>query len=231
MSGFSLNSKDLSGIGMTSRRTRIRLVQRLREQGIRDKRVLEVMEQMPRHLFIDEALAHRAYEDTALPIGFQQTISQPFIVAHMTELLVKELPAGEKFDKALEVGTGSGYQAAIFSPFAKTLHTVERIRELRNRASQRLRKLNIRNVYAYHDDGVLGLPNKAPFNVIIVTASPPEIPEALLNQLTLGGRMVIPVGHGLSQKLMLIKREAEDQFKQEIIEAVRFVPLVAGLVS
>ena len=230
MRNLRVSHRDLAGIGMTSKRTRHRLIERLREKGIRDSRVLQTISEIPRHLFIDEALAHRAYEDTALPIGFQQSISQPFIVARMTELLLKALPADAQFEKGLEIGTGSGYQSAVIAPFVKRLHSVERIKVLRNKAAQRLRQLDIRNVYTWYGDGTLGLVDKAPFDFILVTASPEKTPDFLKQQLVDGGRMVIPTGCGLNQQLVLIKRDGKE-FKQEIIEAVRFVPLISGSLS
>lgn len=189
--------------------------------------MLEVIRRTPRHLFVDEALAHRAYEDTALPIGNNQTISQPFIVAHMSELLLEAGP----LDKVLEIGTGSGYQTAILSQLVERVFSVERIKVLQDRAKERLLELNLRNVVFRWGDGCEGWPALAPYNGIIVTAVAPEVPQALLDQLAPGGRMVIPVGAtGELQQLMLIVRE-ENGFSQRAMGAVRFVPLLNGPVA
>jgi protein-L-isoaspartate(D-aspartate) O-methyltransferase len=213
------------GIGMTSKRTRDRLIARLREQGVRDEAVLEVMAEVPRHLFIDEALAHKAYEDTALPIGFNQTISQPYIVAKMTELLLAQ---GAR-DRVLEVGTGSGYQTAVLALLCQDVFSVERILPLQQRAAERLALLQMNNVELYHTDGGMGLPAKGPFDAIMVTAAPETVPEELKQQLAIGGVMVIPVG-GSEQRLMRIERRAQNSFDTKIVEAVRFVPLLQGTV-
>ncbi len=212
------------GIGMTSRRTRGRLIERLRAEGIRDERVLEALRAVPRHIFVDEALASRAYEDTALPIGAGQTISQPFVVARMTEALV----AGGTPDRVLEIGTGCGYQTAILSRFAKQVYSVERIQNLLAQARQRMHDLKIHNVQLRHGDGEKGWPEHAPFDGIVVTAAPASVPTALIDQLADGGRLVIPVGHGGSQDLKLITRSG-DQLDEQILERVAFVPLVSGL--
>src|ERR1700735_5753184 len=180
----------LSGIGMTSARTRERLVQRLQEQGITDRRVLDRIRNVPRHLFMDEALATRAYEDTALPIGFGQTISQPYVVARMTEAL---LSAGA-VEKVLEIGTGCGYQTAVLSPLVKEIYTVERIASLVGRARRALRELKIRNVHFRHDDGNVGWPTRAPFDGMLLTAAPHAVPPALFEQLAVGGRLIAPGG-------------------------------------
>lgn len=214
------------GIGMTSKRTRERLVRRLREQGIRDEAVLEVIAETPRHLFIDEALAHRAYEDTALPIGFNQTISQPYIVARMTELLLAQ---GAR-DRVLEVGTGSGYQTAILAQLCRQVYSVERIQPLQQRAAERLALLELTNVELYHTDGGMGLASKAPFDAILVTAAPETVPEELKQQLAVGGVMVIPVGD-VEQRLMRIQRTSQSSFDTQIVEAVRFVPLLKGTIE
>jgi len=207
---------------MTSQRTRSRLVARLRAQGIADERVLDAIGSTPRHVFIDEALAHRAYEDTALPIGFNQTISQPYIVALMTESL---LDCG-RLKRVLEIGTGSGYQTAILSRFADKVYSVERIQGLLDRARETLKLLNIKNVQFKYDDGNIGWAERAPFDGIIVTASPNHVPDELLSQLAVGGRLVIPVGDQ-RQQLKLITRTSES-FETEILEDVRFVPLLSG---
>lgn len=214
------------GIGMTSKRTRERLVTRLREQGIRDEAVLEVIAETPRHLFIDEALAHRAYEDSSLPIGFNQTISQPYIVAKMTEILLDQ---GAR-DRVLEVGTGSGYQTAILALLCQKVFSVERILALQQRAAERLALLELKNVELYHTDGGMGLPSMGPFDAIMVTAAPEIVPEELKRQLAIGGVMVIPVG-GSDQRLMRIQRRSETSYETKIVEAVRFVPLLQGTIG
>jgi protein-L-isoaspartate(D-aspartate) O-methyltransferase len=215
----------LEGIGMTSRRTRERLVARLREQGIRHPDVLRVMLETPRHLFVEEALASRAYEDTALPIGFNQTISQPYIVARMTELLFEAGP----LDKVLEVGTGSGYQTAILAQLAKRVHSVERIYPLQQRARRCLQDLKLRNVRLKHSDGAWGWEEYAPYDGILATAAPSEIPETLLSQMARRSVMVIPVGKEGIQILMRVTR-SEVGFEVEEIEPVNFVPFVPGVV-
>jgi protein-L-isoaspartate(D-aspartate) O-methyltransferase len=215
---------DLRGIGMTSQRTRDRLVARLREQGIEDEPVLTQIGSLPRHIFIDEALAHRAYEDTALPIGFNQTISQPFVVARMTELL-----CAEPRTRVLEIGTGSGYQTAVLAHLVARVYSVERIRGLYARVQERLVALDIRNVRLHVADGYKGWAANAPYDGILVTAAPPEIPEALLDQLAIGGRLVAPVGSdGDDQKLHVVDRTS-DGYSRKIVESVRFVPLKEGV--
>ena len=211
------------GIGMTSQRTRERLIQRLREEGIVNHNVLEVIRRTPRHLFVDEALAHRAYEDTALPIGNNQTISQPYMVARMSELLLEDGP----LDKVMEIGTGSGYQTAVLSQLVERIFSVERIKVLQDRAKERLLALNLRNVVFRWGDGWEGWPALAPYYGIIVTAVATDVPQALLDQLAPGGRLVIPVGAGEVQQLMLIVRE-EHGFARRVIGNVRFVPLLNG---
>lgn len=221
-----MTEAQLQGIGMTSQRTRDRLINRLREQGIADEAVLNVMREMPRHIFIDEALSHRAYEDTALPIGYNQTISQPYIVAKMTELLLAAGP----LERVLEVGTGSGYQTAILAKLVGQLYSVERIRPLQEKARQRLQLLKIRNVQLKHSDGGMGWPEKAPFDGILAACAPEEVPEELKQQLKVGGRLIIPVGGSRGQQLKLVVRESEDTFTTEVLEAVKFVPLLSGVV-
>lgn len=216
---------NLDGIGMTSQRTRDRLIKRLQEQGIQNKTVLDVMRSTPRHIFIDEALAHRAYEDTALPIGFNQTISKPYIVARMTEVLLAEGP----LKRVLEVGTGSGYQTSILAQVVDRVYSTERIRGLQEKARKRLQALKLYNIMLKHTDGGMGWPEKAPFDGILVTAAPSQIPEELLLQLEDGGRMVIPVGES-AQQLKLITKTPEG-FKSSVLEAVQFVPLVSGSVK
>lgn len=212
------------GIGMTSQRTRERLVQRLREEGIRDRRVLHVMRELPRHIFVDEALASRAYEDTALPIGHGQTISQPYVVARMTEALLELGP----LETVLEVGTGSGYQTAVLACLVRRVYTVERIEALISAARKRFRDLRIRNVRARHSDGGTGLPEYAPFDGILVTAAPEGIPRALVAQLRVGGVMVLPIGTRDEQALVRVVR-TEDNYETEFLERVSFVPLLGGL--
>lgn len=211
------------GIGMTSQRTRERLIERLYEEGLSNPHVLEVIRRTPRHLFVDEALAHRAYEDTALPIGHNQTISQPYIVGRMTELLL----AAGLLDKVLEIGTGCGYQTAVLAQLVERVFTVERIQALQDRAKERLAELNLRNVVYRWGDGWEGWSALAPYNGIMVTAAAAEVPQALLDQLAIGGRLVIPVGAGDEQELLLIVRE-EDGFSRHVLDAVRFVPLLQG---
>ena len=219
-----MNPGHAKGIGMTSARTRDRLVDRLKEQGIRDAGVLNLIRSTPRHLFVDEALASRAYEDTALPIGLGQTISQPYVVARMTEALLATGP----LEKVLEVGTGCGYQTAILSALVKRVYTVERISALSQRARGTLAELGMRNVFFRHADGGWGWPQHAPYHGIIVTAAPEEVPTALLEQLAIGGRMVIPVGPQGRQDLLLITRRSADDHDRELIEHVSFVPLLGG---
>ena len=211
------------GIGMTSQRTRDRLVMRLREKGIRNEKVLDVIGNTPRHLFVDEALASRAYEDTALPIGYNQTISQPYVLAMMTDLVTRNNP-----HKVLEIGTGSGYQAAVLAPLVEKVYTVERIEPLARQARQRFRKLGIRNVRASYSDGTEGLPEFAPYDAIITTAAAETIPDALLEQLSPdGGRLIIPVGSRAYQTLTVVTRNG-DTFDREDLDPVIFVPLLTG---
>ena len=218
-------SSDLAirGIGMTSARTRDRLVRRLTEQGIRSAEVLEQIRNVPRHLFVDEALASRAYEDTALPIGLGQTISQPFIVARMTEALVNNFAGGN----VLEIGTGCGYQTAVLSPLVKKIYTVERIPELLRKARKRLRQLDIYNVQFRQGDGWQGWRKYGPYDGIVVTAAAEELPVKLLEQLTPGGRLIIPIGPAGLQELTMVTRQS-DHFARTSLGAVSFVPLVKG---
>jgi protein-L-isoaspartate(D-aspartate) O-methyltransferase len=211
---------------MTSQRTRERLAQRLAEQGVRDLAVLDAMKSVPRHLFLDEAMAHRAYEDTALPIGYQQTLSQPWVVARMTELL---LGGEEHLGRVLEIGSGSGYQSAVLAGLVDELYAIERIKPLLQQARKRMRTLKLRNVQMRHGDGYEGWPSQAPFDGILVAAAPRDIPDTLLEQLAVGGRLVMPVGEE-EQRLVVVERTPEG-FQRQDVEAVRFVPLVPGLGS
>ncbi len=217
---------DLDGIGMTSQRTRDRLVRRLSEQGITDELVLSAVSSVPRHIFVDEALAHRAYEDSALPIGQGQTISQPFVVALMTQTLLDQ-----PRPRILEVGTGSGYQTAILASLpdlVSKVYTIERLVPLLDRAQERLQALRRFNVRYRHGDGYLGWPEDAPFAGIMVTAAPRVAPQVLLDQLAPGGRMVVPVGGDEIQELQVYDRTA-DGFSMQTVEYVRFVPLLKGV--
>lgn len=211
---------------MTSQRTRERLLGRLMDQGIGNMEVLDVIRSTPRHIFLDEALSHRAYEDVALPIGFNQTISQPYVVARMTAAIL----AGGPLNKVLEVGTGCGYQTAVIAQLAKSVYTVERIKPLLDRARKNLKLLGLRNVEFKHSDGSGGWKEKGPFDAIITTAAPQQIPQELLAQLVDGGRLVIPVGVENHQELRLIVRHGEE-FSTEILDQVRFVPLLVGQVQ
>jgi protein-L-isoaspartate(D-aspartate) O-methyltransferase len=217
------------GIGMTSQRTRERLIKRLQEQGIANMAVLDVMRNLPRHIFVDEALASRSYEDNALPIGYGQTISQPYIVARMTEVLLEPAQVqGTPMKKVLEVGTGSGYQAAVLAKLVESVYSVERIQPLLNMARKRLQELNLFNVTLHHSDGTWGWPENAPYDGIIVTAAPPQIPEPLLEQLAIGGRLVMPLGDQREQQLTLIIRTATG-YEQQVLKQVTFVPMLSGL--
>ena len=217
------------GIGMTSARTRERLVQALKDLGIRDEAVLNQIRSVPRHMFVDEALATRAYENNALPIGLGQTISQPYIVARMTEALFE----GAQPRKVMEIGTGCGYQTAVLAALVSSVYSVERIKELQDRAKQTLVQLNIRNVYFKHGDGFKGWAGHAPYDAILCAAAPMEVPEALLKQLATNGRLVIPIGPDGRQTLMRITRRSvpgrADEFISERLGLVAFVPLVQGL--
>jgi len=213
-----------SGIGMTSARTRERLIQRLVEQGIRDPRVLDRIRNVPRHLFVDEALSSRAYEDTALPIGHGQTISQPYVVARMTEAVT----LGGVPDKVLEIGTGCGYQTAVLAPLVGRLYSIERIEALLDRAKENLKELGIRNVRFKHGDGNEGWQSQAPFDAILVAAVPHAVPQKLLDQLGEGGRLVAPIGPEGRQELLRLTRRG-DQYLRERLGLVSFVPLLGGL--
>ena len=216
--------RNLAGIGMTSQRTRERMVERLREQGIGDARVLAAMAGVPRHLFVEEALASRAYEDTALPIGFSQTISQPFVVARMIELLL----SGREPGKVLKVGTGCDYQAAVLASIFPEVYSVERIKALLERARRNLLGLRLSNLRLAHGDGYAGLEQAAPFHSIIVAAAAPKVPEALQRQLAPGGRMILPLVAGKDeQRLVMIERSGRGYIESEL-DPVRFVPMEAG---
>jgi protein-L-isoaspartate(D-aspartate) O-methyltransferase len=216
--------KNAAGIGMTSQRTRARMVDRLREQGIRDQRVLAALATVPRHLFVEEALASRAYEDTALPIGFAQTISQPYVVARMIEVLME----GREPKNVLEVGTGCGYQAAVLAKLFPEVYSIERIKGLHERARANLLGLRLSNLRLVHGDGYAGLEKAAPFQAVIVAAAAPSVPEALQRQLAPGGRMVLPLrGANGSQRLVLVQRERRG-FVETELDTVRFVPMEAG---
>jgi len=204
-------------------RARARMVESLRVQGIGDARVLAAMNQVPRHQFVQEALASRAYEDTALPLGCQQTISQPYVVARMIELLAQ----GRDLGKTLEIGAGCGYQAAVLACMAREVYTIERIRSLIERAKENLRPLRVPNLRLKYGDGMAGLPEAAPFDSIIVAAGTSQVPRALVDQLAPLGRLILPVG-GVDQVLLMIERQADGRLRESRYDAVRFVPLLAG---
>ena len=212
------------GIGMTSQRTRDRLIDRLRKEGIHNEHVLEVIRNTPRHLFMDEAMSSRAYEDTALPIGHGQTISQPYIVARMTEALIM----GGLPQKVLEIGTGSGYQTAILAQLVPEVFTVERIDALLEKAKQRLQSVQVNKVRFLYGDGYLGWAEHGPYDGIMVTAAPVDIPDVLFEQLAEGGKLVIPIGQAGEQRLLVITRK-DNEFPQQILDWVSFVPLKEGI--
>lgn len=220
---MNTTTRSVSGVGMTSPRTRTRMITRLREQGIRDERVLSAIAAVPRHVFVEEALASRAYEDTALPLGFSQTISQPYIVARMIELLRD----GRELGKTLEIGAGCGYQAAVLAQLTDEVYAVERIEPLLAKAKLNMRTIQQFKVRLKYADGNLGLPEAAPFDTIIVAAAASNVPRALLQQLALGGRMLLPLGTG-DQYLLMIERRAEG-YVETRLDSVRFVPLLSGL--
>ena len=211
------------GIGMTSQRTRARMVDRLRKKGIADETVLSAINLVPRHLFVEEALATRAYEDTALPIGFSQTISQPFVVA----LMIQALRAGRELGKVLEVGTGCGYQAAVLAHLATEVYSVERIASLLAKARANLRGLRLSNLRLKHGDGNLGLPEAAPFDSIILAAASAQLPKALLQQLAPGGRMILPFG--TAEQVLRVVERSRSGFIETTLDAVRFVPMLMGV--
>lgn len=211
-----------TGIGMTSQRTRGRMIERLRSEGIQDEVVLAAMNGVPRHIFVDEALASRAYDDVSLPLGFGQTISQPYIVARMIEIM----RAGKPLNRVLEIGTGCGYQAAVLAQLAREVYSVERVQPLYERATRCLKELQTANVTLRYADGGMGLPEAAPFDGIIMAAAATHVPPALLEQLAVGGRMVLPLG-AQQQELCLIERDAQG-YRESRLEAVKFVPLLIG---
>ena len=211
-----------NGIGMTSQRTRSRMIERLREQGIRDEVVLAAMNSVPRHMFVEEAISHLAYDDKSLPIGYGQTISQPYIVARMIEVMRD----GKQLNRVLEIGTGCGYQAAVLAQIAREVYSVERILPLHDRALHTLKELHVNNVKLSYADGGFGLPDIAPFDGIIMAAAATHIPQALLDQLAVGGRMVLPLG-AQEQTLHLIERDAQG-YRESRLESVKFVPLLMG---
>jgi protein-L-isoaspartate(D-aspartate) O-methyltransferase len=220
---MAVEVKNLAGIGMTSQRTRARMVDRLRDKGIRDERVLGAMASVPRHLFVEEALASRAYEDTALPIGFAQTISQPYVVARMIELVLHQ----QTPSNVLEVGTGCGYQAAVLAHIFPEVYSVERIKAMLERARVNLFSLRLRNLRLAHGDGYAGLEKAAPFQSIIVAAAARQLPQVLLRQLAPGGRMILPLHEGTGQRLVLYERSGRGFLESEL-DPVRFVPMEMG---
>lgn len=219
-----LSPVQIAGIGMTSQRTRNRMVSRLRDRGIENESVLETLASVPRHLFVDEAMATRAYEDSALPIGDGQTISQPYVVARMTEVLLEEGPVG----KVLEVGTGSGYQAAILAQLVDNVYTVERIKNLLDKARHRFRALEYRNLHTRHSDGSWGWATNGPYEAIIVTAAPASVPEPLLEQLDIGGRMIVPLGNQQRQQMLTVITRTRAGYERRELSDVKFVPFLSG---
>ncbi len=218
-----LNQDGLGGIGMTSARTRARLVERLRAQGIKDETVLAVLEQIPRHVFVDQALAHKAYDDTSLPIGLGQTISQPYIVARMSELA----HAVPKHERVLEIGTGCGYQTAVLAQLFKTVYSIERIGGLHKLARERLTALGVHNARLRYGDGSRGLPEGAPYDAIVITAAAPITPQDMLAQLAPGGRMIFPVGQ--DEQVLRMIESTPDGLVETRLEKVKFVPLLPGV--
>ena len=220
-----MTSPRIAGIGMTSQRTRMRMVERLRDQGVKDEVVLNAMGEVPRHIFVDEALASRAYDDVSLPIGFGQTISNPFTVARMVELA----RGGRDLAKVLEIGTGCGYQAAVLSRVAREVYSLERLAGLLSKARVRLRELGIRNIKLKHGDGHAGLKEQGPYDAIVMAAAATHLPEKLADQLSEGGKLVLPLGTR-EQRLVLVERTAEG-FTQSVLDEVKFVPLIAGVAT
>ncbi len=224
-----MNSAAMQGMGMTSSRTRARMIERLREQGVRDERVLAAMGAVPRHVFVEQALGHRAYEDTALPLGFAQTISQPYVVARMIELLI----AGRELGKTLEVGAGCGYQAAILGCLSRQVFAVERIAPLLARARENLKQVKLTHIRLKHADGSIGLVEAAPFDTIILAAASPSVPQKLLGQMAPGARLVMPLvvppGQGDIEQVITLIERTEAGFTESRFDAVRFVPLLPGV--
>ncbi len=218
------SAQQIAGIGFTSQRTRSRMIRRLIDRGIENERLLQVLATVPRHLFVDEAISTRAYEDVALPIGEGQTISQPYAVARMTEILLEDGPV----NRVLEVGTGSGYQAAVLSQLVEVVFTVERIRTLLDRARQRFRALQYRNIHSRYSDGGWGWGSHGPFDGIMVTAAPATVPEPLLDQLAIGGRMIVPVGAQDGQQSLTIITRTRSGFVRREESDVKFVPFLSG---
>jgi protein-L-isoaspartate(D-aspartate) O-methyltransferase len=212
------------GIGMTSQRTRLRMVERLRSQGIRDEVVLTALAEVPRHVFVDEALASRAYEDIALPLGFGQTISSPYTVARMTELA----RGGAALNRVLEIGTGCGYQATVLSRVAKEVYSIERLAPLLAKARKHFRELRVANVRLRHGDGLAGMPEVAPFDAILVSAAATHVPAALLEQIAVGGRMIVPLTQQGEQRLCIVERTQHGLVEKKM-DAVKFVPLLPGV--
>ena len=218
-----LGEPQVQGIGMTSRRTRARMVERLRKDGITDEAVLAVLGAVPRHLFVEEAWASRAYDDDALPIGYSQTISQPYVVA----LMIQTLRAGRELGKVLEIGTGCGYQAAVLARMATEVYSIERVAPLLAKARANLRPLRLSNLRLKHADGNLGLPEAAPFDSIILAAAAPQLPPALLRQLAPGGRMILPFG--ISEQVLRLVERSRSGYSETTLDAVRFVPMMMGV--
>lgn len=220
-----MKKHDFEGVGMTSKRTRERLCSELRQQGIHNEDVLNAIVDTPRHIFIDEAMSHRAYENLPLPIGFGQTISQPYIVAKMTEAL---LGNKKTLGKVLEIGTGSGYQASILASLCDNVYTVERIKDLLDLAKQKFYKLGLRNIYTKYDDGTTGWRDHAPYDGIIVTCAASEVPEELLEQLSDGANLIIPVESGSGTQQLQIVTKINNDYNTTYLDLVRFVPLLSG---
>ena len=216
--------RELSGIGMTSQRTRMRMVERLRGQGIRDEVVLSVMGEVPRHLFVDEALASRAYEDISLPLGFGQTISSPYTVARMSELA----RGGGALNRVLEIGTGCGYQAAVLARLAKEVYSIERVAGLLAKARKHFREVRLPNVRLRHGDGHAGMPEVAPFDAIVMTAAATHVPRELMDQLAVGGKMIVPMALAGEQRLCVIERSPHGYVEKKM-DVVKFVPLLPGV--
>jgi protein-L-isoaspartate(D-aspartate) O-methyltransferase len=225
--GRFVSARQISGVGMTSQRTRDRLIERLREKGIDNERVLDVMRRTPRHLFMDEAISSRAYEDTALPIGHGQTISQPFVVARMTAALLEGMPAAGPL-RVLEIGTGSGYQAAVLAGLVDEVYSIERIGPLLRQARERLGQIGLRSVHLRHDDGRVGWPAHAPYQGIMLTAAPEEVPPGLFEQLDPSGCLIVPLGGAAGQELVRYRFGEDGTLAREVLDLVSFVPFRSG---